>query len=127
MLQVAFLHGTENPLVNAIEIIGGDTNLVQLTSRLLKDTFLDSEIVVYPNPIRQGETLFVNLPKSPNGDIIRLEMFNPLGAKVLEKEYSGNYSGTRELPMDYNMSTGLYFIQIQIGGKIVKTQKIMVR
>lgn len=64
-------------------------------------------ITFQPNPISSGSTLLLRLTSIQNG---RLNIYNPLGAKVLERAISGEDT-TLELPLP-ELPAGLYALEI---------------
>jgi hypothetical protein len=127
-LSVTFLHGVENPLVNAIEIFGvEEATSLQLKTNMGKNTNLLEEVVVYPNPVSSGAPIFINVPNAILDEPISVEIYNTLGSKVMERKYQANNIGIIEFEIDNNIASGVYIIRIAVGKNRVKTQKLIIR
>ncbi|WP_405397996.1 PQQ-dependent sugar dehydrogenase [Maribacter sp. Asnod2-G09] len=126
-LQLGFLHGTENPIVNAIEIISVKNSGLQLKTKIIDDTSEIKDILIYPNPVNSGETLFINLKSALNDKPIVLELYNIFGSKIKQREYQVTNTNVLEFVIDNNIAIGVYIINVRVGDSIVKTQKIIIK
>lgn len=116
-------------MVNAIEIRSVEsTSSVQLKARLVGVNDVINEIIVYPNPVRIGETIFATMPNAVHSNMVSLEIYNTLGSKRMEHKYEGNSLGVLEFHLDSGaVVTGVYLIRVTLDGNTVKTQKLIVR
>ena len=105
-----------NPGVNSL-VVKTDSDC----QGIYKETItLDDKIVVYPNPVN-GNMLYVALPASKNANVT-VEVFTPLGARVITKEYSAQ-DGT--LTVDVSpLSAGIYVIKV-VSGTYASNTKIV--
>tara|TARA_R110002049_G_scaffold96391_3_gene236007 strand:+ start:14307 stop:16478 length:2172 start_codon:yes stop_codon:yes gene_type:complete len=74
------------------------------SERLLDATFM------YPNPVRQGQNVFVNLERFTNTDKIQLSVNDITGKLIYAKEVSG---GNSESISTNNLSAGVYLVSVK--------------
>jgi len=74
------------------------------SERLLNATFM------YPNPVRQGQNVFVNLERFTNTDKIQLSVNDITGKLIYAKEVSG---GNSESISTNNLSAGVYLVSVR--------------
>ena len=84
-----------------------------------------SSINLYPNPVQQS--LFINL-QAYQGQPAVLRIFNQVGATLVELAIEEITDQPFELNLSQNdFSNGLYFMQAQINGEDMVTEKFVVR
>jgi Secretion system C-terminal sorting domain len=77
----------------------------------------------YPNPFNALTTVTVALPESSN---LTVTVFNTLGQQVAELVNGRVNAGTQSLTFDASdLSSGIYFIQATVPGKLDSMQKIV--
>jgi hypothetical protein len=127
VLNVGFSHGTENPLVNAIEIVAVPNTAIQLKASITGNIEIFNEVMLYPNPVNQGGILIATIPELGDTKMVSFEIYSVMGSKVMERRYQGVRSGTLELDIDNGMAAGVYIVRIAVDEQVVKTQKLIVR
>lgn len=105
------LHTTANPdlLFSPGLRVNGETLSID-------DELFNSEIVLYPNPVRDGQ-LFIKT----NKQIDDIKIYNLLGAKVLEQN---SFNG-QSLKLS-GLNTGAYIIRVNTEGKYIN-KKIIIK
>lgn len=78
--------------------------------------------VMYPNPVSQGQDVFVNLKRFTNADKIELSVNDVSGKLIFTEEVSG---GISKPISTNNISAGVYLVSVKNDGKI-KRFKIIV-
>jgi len=77
----------------------------------------------FPNPFNPSTTISYALPKSSD---VSIDVFNILGKRVAslvnQRKTAGNHSVQFQAS---NLSSGLYFYTLRIGGKVLKSQKML--
>ncbi len=80
-------------------------------------------ITIYPNPLTNNATLKIALQEKTN---IKLNLYNLMGKKVMEKNYGNFEAGIYELPLNVEkISAGNYFINLNLNASSIH-QKIMI-
>lgn len=84
-----------------------------------------ADIVIYPNPVKEG-TLNIQLNNEPQGTYI-IQLFNSLGQQLLTKTivHAGG-SATQTIKLSSTVSKGIYQLQVS-NGETKKTQQIIVQ
>ncbi|WP_067151781.1 malectin domain-containing carbohydrate-binding protein [Pseudotamlana agarivorans] len=124
MLNIGFAHEVDNPLVNAIEIIGdSNSSISKSTHDIKKDSALDLTSSLVPNPADGFTQLIFNnassnveniLIYSTNGQLIK-SINNPI---INDYKYVINVNELEE---------GLYFINIITSEDKLITKKLMIK
>jgi hypothetical protein len=90
------------------------------------DRFIPAEYSLskaYPNPFNEMTTVTVALPESSN---LTVTVFNTLGQQVAELASGRVNAGTQTLTFDASdLSSGIYFIQATVPGKLDSMQKVV--
>jgi hypothetical protein len=85
---------------------------------------IDFSYNIYPNPSSSATTIHVNLDKS---NTISYSVSNSLGQVVFKASPAEFASGTKDLEINTaGLSEGLYFVNLQVGNRMVKTKLIIV-
>lgn len=84
----------------------------------------DASIVAYPNPVTSTLNVDVNLAKDMNGDIA---MFSAIGQKVTTFQAGKLTKGTHHISQNINLASGMYYLVVRDGNKIVKTVPVAVK
>lgn len=106
-----------------------DTNRFALkfsTSNLgVEDTSLDANWVLYPNPVKNGEQVFIRLPKQEQGRW-EINITDMLGKRVFQQEKT---LSSEELQLDnLNLNAGVYLVQLQSKESTkIYTKKLLVK
>ena len=84
-----------------------------------------ADIVIYPNPVKEG-TLNIQLNNEPQGTYI-IQLFNSLGQQLLTKTivHAGG-SAAQTIKLSSTVSKGIYQLQVT-NGETKKTQQIIVQ
>lgn len=84
---------------------------------------INGDISIYPNPF--GNTANVNFNLKENSNVV-LSVFDLVGKKVYENNYSELLSGNQNLVISSNdLQSGLYFVTLQIGNSLI-TKRVSV-
>uniref|UniRef100_UPI003D330453 malectin domain-containing carbohydrate-binding protein n=2 Tax=Flavobacteriaceae TaxID=49546 RepID=UPI003D330453 len=122
-LEVGFLHGaSENPLINAIEIIRNEQNIstVSLKTNLGKEVKASPfhDLTVTPNPVLQNERIGIQFT-SASETFLFIYVYDINGAKVYQDDfYAVQGYNQLEIAPEY-LSPGMYLIQISTLRKTV--------
>ena len=91
------------------------------TASVENQEILDATFM-YPNPVRQGQNVFVNLEKFTSTDTIQLSVIDISGKLIYSKEVVGGKS--EQISTD-NLNSGIYLINVK-NNKSFKSFKIIV-
>jgi hypothetical protein len=83
----------------------------------------DVTLNVYPNPASNNLTIDYNINgKNENG---RIDVYDVLGQKVMTHSLTKNQD---KLNIDLNnLNSGVYFYSIKVGGKMLRTERVIVK
>ncbi|OQD43090.1 hypothetical protein BUL40_08350 [Croceivirga radicis] len=130
-LNLEFLHVTENPLVNAIEIkaIDNDTGIMLKSKVVLeeKEEAIQS-LSVFPNPLALGGQLNVRLPQEITNRTIYFDLFSAAGQLVntgnLHKTYKNNYTTI----LRTGLGSGIHILVLKLqDGTVLGTKHLLLR
>jgi len=111
-MMLLFVHFTTEPVITTDTEDVVEQDAVQLS--------------VFPNPVHAQTTINYNLPES--GDVL-VELFDVQGKRVSEIVRATQAPGTYNHALDVKkagLSNGIYFIQLMVDSKVIKTEKLMV-
>jgi len=114
-LATADLYGDRNPVIVAGAITGG---IFMLKSDSTGPNGQENSVVIWPNPIKQGQDINVRVAKDSE-----VQFFNVLGQKITEP--LSIPSGERTL-LSQSLSSGFYFARVSWAGGS-ETVKLIVR
>ncbi len=83
----------------------------------LDDLQEQSTILIYPNPIKDQFTIDLGKVESK----IQIKITDSTGKLV----YKQNYSNTQKVPIVFNVSTGIYFLSVQLENNKTITKKLI--
>ncbi len=87
------------------------------------ETFVDTQILVYPNPVKEGGAITVNLGADVNNEVL-WTLIDVQGRAVFQgKEY---ISGGNVWIVTANVKAGLYFLRLQ-SGNLYQTIKLIIK
>ena len=93
------------------------TGLKKILTEYIKNGF-----VVYPNPANNSTNVFM---KNTINDTYKIQLFNSFGILISEKQYDfRNNSASINLK---GLNSGVYFVRVFESGKVLGTNKIIVR
>lgn len=131
--QYEWLRAEDGPAYYRLKIIGKNGEIyysdiilpepctVSIDNNLAKDMFISR---LYPNPTQRNIRLNINFPYTA---AFRLDLFNFYGQLL----YSApKRLGTGEHLLDFDAShlpTGLYWARLGVDGKLIRTEKILLR
>lgn len=85
----------------------------------IDDISQNNEIVIYPNPLKSGNILSVDLgAEYKDASIV---IYNPVGAKVYEVQPTGQVTN-----IDRGFASGIYLLQIHVDGQTI-VRKLIVK
>ncbi|WP_321826982.1 PQQ-dependent sugar dehydrogenase [Maribacter dokdonensis] len=127
-LQIEFIHGTENPVVNAIEIRDNNKKTgIQLKSLYtIENNSIIHKITVYPNPVKISQNINVIVPSDFYGKMFRLEFYSVQGSKVLVSEKTVLENNNLKFKVDDGLASGVYIIRLFIDNILMKSQKVII-
>lgn len=87
----------------------------------VSESFFDDEIKVYPNPF--NTELYLDVPSDKMSTISKIKLVDIMGKVIHEQKVISNLTS---LKLNYNLSEGLYFIQIlDSNSQVIYTHKLI--
>jgi hypothetical protein len=114
-LDVSFVHGVENPLVNAIEVLSGDTvpTLTALKSHIINDAYKSNNVTITPNPVLFQQTINVNL-ESIVESVAFISIYALNGTEVFNHIYEVDKGINVIAISSANLETGIYLVKVSV-------------
>ncbi|MEL0652563.1 alpha/beta hydrolase fold domain-containing protein [Algibacter sp. TI.3.09] len=109
-----------------IEMVNFMSNLLRnditLSTEVLNKA---SKIMIYPNPVKQGDTLNIHLNSSFNDEEVQVQIINQLGQIVFEKGLLPDWD-TKNLSIETNgLSSGCYILKTS-GNLVLENIRFMI-
>lgn len=92
--------------------------------------FTKNEMSILPNPIQQNEYIFVDFLATKDYPKAKIEIFDTMGRKLNLKEVlpNGLTEGFNKIIVDTaNLPTGIYFLNVHDGQKVLANQTVIVK
>ncbi|MEM6641855.1 MAG: T9SS type A sorting domain-containing protein [Bacteroidota bacterium] len=83
------------------------------------------EAFVYPNPATSSD-LKIRLVSGDNNTVVRVKIVNITGQVFFEKQYTGALYLDEKVEIDQEMSSGIYFVEVQQGANLER-QKLIIK
>ncbi|WP_419211072.1 malectin domain-containing carbohydrate-binding protein [Maribacter sp. X9] len=126
-LEVGFVHGVENPLVNAIEVLAGANtlNVVSLKSQIALNETKVNAVTIAPNPVIRSQNIQVSI-EAKEDYMGSVSIFTLNGGAVFNKKYEILYGqNVFEISTD-NWETGIYLIKVSVSNENI-FKKIIIK
>ncbi|WP_293013493.1 glycosyl hydrolase [Mongoliibacter sp.] len=114
--------GTDAPIIDKIVILDqGNLNMRVLQAEeesmdIEKFSLNPEEFKVYPNPVKVGENIIIQVPGVPEeGEVIHISMTDMTGRQMYDDTVLD--TETQSVLVDRNLSRGLYLITIRNGNR----------
>ena len=84
----------------------------------------NSNVSVYPNPIRERATLKLDVTQDSH---LKIELINMLGRKVYQKAETALQEGMYSMELSFeNITKGIYILNIKDNKKVIYNQKVII-
>ena len=125
-LQIEFIHGVENPLVNGIEILRVSEKTTSASTRVAKDenekVVEKPEFFVYPNPVKDHVQIVIH---SQANTRISVSIMDAIGRTMENHQLNVAQSGEVNTIETGHLPGGLYIIRVLSEDGSFKDFKIM--
>ncbi len=100
-------------------------NNITSTTGLFADFNLESNLSVFPNPVRNFVTVGLEIEQIDNLDI---EIIDLLGKVVFQSEYSPSYSGNHSVRLSLpQINNGYYILLVKQRGQLIGSHKLIIQ
>jgi len=100
-------------------------NNITSTTGLFDDFNLESNLNVFPNPVRNFVTVGLEIEQIDNLDI---EIIDLLGKVVFQSEYSPSYSGNHSVRLSLpQINNGYYILLVKQRGQLIGSHKLIIQ
>ena len=100
-------------------------NNITSTTGLFDDFNLESNLNVFPNPVRNFVTVGLEIEQIDNLDI---EIIDLLGKVVFQSEYSPSYSGNHSVRLSLpQINDGYYILLVKQRGQLIGSHKLIIQ